>query len=32
VLAPGAGQTYGFNFFNVASHDEVKDRLSTPRG
>jgi hypothetical protein len=29
MLAPGASQTYAFKLFNVASHDEVKDRLYT---
>ncbi len=27
MLAAGATQTYGFKFFNVASHDDVKSRL-----
>lgn len=27
TLAPGASKTYGFKFFNVASHDDVKSRL-----
>jgi Family of unknown function (DUF5695) len=27
MLAPGASQTYGFKFFNVASHDDVKSHL-----
>ena len=27
TLAPGASQTYGFKFFNVASHADVQNRL-----
>jgi hypothetical protein len=27
TLAPGASKTYGFKFFDVASHDDVKSRL-----
>ncbi len=27
TLAPGASQTYGFKFFNVASHTDVQNRL-----
>ena len=27
TLAPGASQTYGFKFFNVASHTDVQSRL-----